>query len=94
MTRFCAAEKTSRPLPWVVATIVLFVVASPWFLYQAVRHGKYLGSLAERNARILVLGSEDGQTFRQLYQHGGTVFFGHTDRKPLTVDLNTSRSAR
>ena len=37
-----------------LATIVLFVAASPYFLYQAVRHGKYLGSLAERLGRLPV----------------------------------------
>ncbi len=42
---------------------------------------------AERNARILVLVSQDGQAFRQLYRHDGTVFNGFTDRKPLLVDL-------
>jgi len=41
-------------LAYSVATIVLFVAASPWFLYQAVRHGKYLGNLAERLGRLPV----------------------------------------
>ena len=41
-------------LAYSLATIVLFLVASPWFLYQAVRHGKYLGSLAERLGRLPV----------------------------------------
>ena len=41
-------------LVYSLATIVLFAVASPWFLYQAVRHGKYLGSLAERLGRLPV----------------------------------------
>jgi len=41
-------------LVYSLATVVLFAVASPWFLYQAVRHGKYLGSLAERLGRLPV----------------------------------------
>jgi 3-deoxy-D-manno-octulosonic-acid transferase len=31
-----------------LATLLAFVAASPYFLYQAVRHGKYAGSLPER----------------------------------------------
>lgn len=43
--------------------------------------------LAERNARILVWLSDDAKTWRQVYQHDGTVFYGHSDNKPLVVDL-------
>jgi len=43
---------------------------------------------AERNSRIRVLVSEDGQDFRKVYQHDGTVFYGYTDQKPLVVKLN------
>jgi hypothetical protein len=42
---------------------------------------------AERNSRIRVLVSEDGQNFRQVYEHDGTVFYGYTDQKPLIVKL-------
>ncbi len=31
-----------------LAIVVLAVVLSPWFLYQALRHGKYVGSLGQR----------------------------------------------
>jgi 3-deoxy-D-manno-octulosonic-acid transferase len=31
-----------------VATVVLFLAASPYFVYQAIRHGKYVRSLPER----------------------------------------------
>jgi 3-deoxy-D-manno-octulosonic-acid transferase len=41
-------------LAYSLATIALFVLASPWFLYQGIRHGKYLGSLAERLGRLPV----------------------------------------
>jgi len=42
---------------------------------------------AARNARILVLLSGDGKTFQQAYQHDGTVFYGFTDKKPLSAAL-------
>jgi hypothetical protein len=43
---------------------------------------------AERNSRIIVLLSTDGQQFRPVYQHGGSVFYGATDGKPLIVKLD------
>ena len=47
---------------------------------------------AERNSRILVLLSDDGKHFRQVYQHDGTVFYGSTDRKPLAVKLDGAKA--
>jgi len=49
-------------------------------------------SCTERNNRILVLASDDGKTFKQLYQHNGAVFYGHSDKKPLSVDLAGARA--
>ena len=43
---------------------------------------------AERARQIRVLLSEDGKTFRQVYQHDGTVFYGFADGKPLVVELH------
>ena len=43
---------------------------------------------AGRAARLAVLLSDDGRDFQQSYQHDGTVFFGQTDGKPLTVKLD------
>lgn len=43
--------------------------------------------LAQRNARVILSLSDDGKTFRPVYQHNGTVFFGFTDKKPLEVKL-------
>ena len=43
---------------------------------------------AERNSRIRVLVSEDGQNFRKVYEHDGTVFYGYADQKPLVVKLD------
>ncbi|HRZ83947.1 MAG TPA: discoidin domain-containing protein, partial [Candidatus Hydrogenedentes bacterium] len=42
---------------------------------------------AGRAASFLLLASPNGVTFREVYRHGGTVFFGHSDGKPLEVDL-------
>ena len=56
-------------------------------LYNRCDHGT-----AGRNARILVLLSENGQTFRQVYQHDGTVFYGHTDGKPLVVKAGGTKA--
>jgi cytochrome c553 len=51
---------------------------------------------AGRNARILVLASDDAKHWKQLYQHDGTVFYGHSDQKPLSVRLEgaTARFVR
>ena len=48
--------------------------------------------LAERNSKIIVLGSDDGKNFRQLYQHDGAVFYGHSDKRPLSAGLNGARA--
>jgi len=42
---------------------------------------------APRAARLKVLLSDDGKSFRQAYQHDGTTFYGQTDKKPLVVQL-------
>lgn len=43
---------------------------------------------AGRAARLIVLLSDDGKTFRRVYQHDGTPFLGHTDGKPLIVEFD------
>ena len=50
------------------------------------------GGMAARNARILVLVSDDGKEFKQTYQHDGTVFYGQTDGKPLSISLNGTKA--
>jgi len=45
-----------------------------------------------RNARILVLASDDARTWKQLYQHDGTVFYGHRDGKPMVAKLGGARA--
>ena len=46
------------------------------------------GGTEARNSRILLLLSADGKKFEQVYQHDGTVFLGHADKKPLVVKLD------
>ena len=48
--------------------------------------------LAERNSRIIVLLSDNGKDFNQAYQHDGTTFFGHEDKKPLIVKLDGAKA--
>jgi len=48
---------------------------------------------ADRCSHLLVLLSADGKDWRQVYQHDGTVFYGATDGKPLSVPL-TGQKAR
>src|SRR5262245_43524840 len=55
--------KTHRPVVpalYTVAVVVLAVVLSPWFLYQAVRYRKYIGSLTQRMGRLPVSFNLDG----------------------------------
>jgi 3-deoxy-D-manno-octulosonic-acid transferase len=41
-------------------TLVLFVAASPYFLYQAIRHKKYIGSLRQRLGSLPISFNVDG----------------------------------
>ena len=45
---------------YTVAIVVLAVVLSPWFAYQAVRYRKYIGSLAQRMGYLPVSFNLDG----------------------------------
>ena len=49
-------------------------------------------AMAGRNARIMILVSEDARSFRQVYQHNGTIFYGFTDKKPLSVSLKAVKA--
>ena len=42
---------------------------------------------AGRASRLAILVSGDANEWEEVYQHNGTVFYGHTDAKPLVVDL-------
>ena len=43
-----------------IATLLLFIAASPYFLYQALRHGKYIGSIGQRLGYLPVSFNLDG----------------------------------
>ncbi len=43
---------------------------------------------ADRAARLQVLISDDARQWQTVYQHGGTVFYGATDGKPLEIKLD------
>ena len=47
---------------------------------------------AGRIARVLMLLSDDGQSWRQVWQNDGTVFHGGTDGKPMRVALPGQRA--
>lgn len=49
-------------------------------------------TVAARAARLRLLLSEDGQTWRTVYTHDGTVFHGFTDEQPLAVRLENERT--
>ena len=40
--------------------LAIAVLASPWFLYQAIRYGKYVGTLGPRMGRLPVAFNVDG----------------------------------
>ena len=77
------------------------IEADPWWqvdLGEVVELGRLVlynrcDATGERNRRILVLLSDDGEDFRQVYQHDGSDFWGHSDGKPLEVQL-TGNQAR
>ena len=50
-------------------------------------------AFADRNSRIMVLLSSDARSFKQAYQHDGTIFGGQPDNHPLSVPLQ-GRTAR
>jgi len=54
------------------------------------------GACAERNRHLILLLSEDGQTWTEAYQHDGTPFYGFSDGKPLKISLkkNPTRFVR
>ncbi len=43
------------------------------------------GNVESRAARLKLLLTDDGKTWREAYQHDGTAFLGHKDGKPLVV---------
>ena len=46
---------------------------------------------SERTNHLSILLSQDGENWRTVYSHDGTLFYGFTDKKPLVVHLNGQR---
>jgi 3-deoxy-D-manno-octulosonic-acid transferase len=67
-----------------VLVLVLAVVASPWFIYQAVRYKKYVGSLGQRMGYLPVSFNMDGD--ESIWIHAVSVGEVLTAR-PLISDL-------
>jgi len=58
-------------LLYTLAILVLAIVLSPWFAYQAIRYRKYVGSAAERMGRLPVSFNLDGD--RSIWIHAVSV---------------------
>ena len=50
------------------------------------------GNVEDRAGRLIVLLSDDGQSWTELYRHDGTKFFGHSDGKPLVVPAGGAKA--
>jgi hypothetical protein len=50
------------------------------------------GQVEDRAARLIVLVSDDGKSWRELYRHDGTKFFGQSDGRPLSVAAHGARA--
>src|SRR5437868_11808049 len=67
-----------------VLSLVLFVVVSPYFLYQAVRYKKYIGNLRERLGYLPISFNVDGEA--SIWIHAVSVGEALTARA-LAADL-------
>jgi 3-deoxy-D-manno-octulosonic-acid transferase len=71
-------------LLYTLAIVVLAVVLSPWFVYQAIRYRKYIGSLAQRMGYLPVSFNLDGD--ESIWIHAVSVGEALTTRA-LVADL-------
>src|SRR5437762_3576305 len=67
-------------------TVALFVLVSPYFLYQAVRHKKYVGSLRQRLGFLPITFNVDAE--ESIWIHAVSVGEALTARA-LVADLRT-----
>ena len=67
-------------------TVALFVLASPYFVYQALRHGKYLGSVRQRLGFLPITLNVDGE--ESIWIHAVSVGEALTARA-LVEELRT-----
>jgi len=65
-------------------TLAVFVLVSPYFLYQAIRHNKYIGSLGQRLGYLPVSLNVDGE--ESIWIHAVSVGEALTARA-LAADL-------
>src|SRR5260370_20661858 len=77
-------------LAYSLLTLVVFVVVSPYFLYQAIRYKKYIGTLRQRLGFLPITFNIDAE--ESLWIHAGAVGEALTARA-LAADL-TSRYPR
>jgi 3-deoxy-D-manno-octulosonic-acid transferase len=73
-------------LVYSLLTLAVFVVVSPYFLFQAVRHKKYIGSLRQRRGYLPVSLNVDGE--ESIWIHAVSVGEALTARA-LAADLKT-----
>jgi 3-deoxy-D-manno-octulosonic-acid transferase len=67
-----------------ILVLAFFVVVSPWFLYQAIRYRKYIGSLSQRMGYLPVSFNMDGE--QSIWIHAVSV--GEVlSARPLARDL-------
>jgi len=67
-------------------------LGAPTPLERMLLYNRCERGMADRASRVVVLLSDDGKSFKQVYQHDGTTFYGQTDKKPGTVDLAGARA--
>ena len=73
-------------LAYSLLTLVVFLVVSPYFLYQAIRHGKYVGTLRQRLGYLPISFNVDGE--QSIWIHAVSVGEALTARA-LAADLKT-----
>src|SRR5438128_8714193 len=71
-------------LAYSLLTIVVFIVVSPYFVYQAIRYQKYIGSLRERLGYLPLSFNVDGE--ESIWIHAVSVGEALTARA-LAADL-------
>src|SRR5881396_2360749 len=73
-------------LTYSLLTLVVFIVVSPYFVYQAIRYKKYVGSLRERLGYLPISFNVDGE--ESLWIHAVSVGEALTARA-LAADLKS-----
>ena len=77
-------SRTAMYLAYSLLTLVVFVVVSPYFVYQAIRYKKYIGSLRQRLGFLPISFNIDGE--ESIWIHAVSVGEALTARA-LAADL-------